>query len=70
MHYPDLEMLYEKHGGKFRVAVLLQRRVQQLVRGDKKLVAVDSDNPMDIAVAEARAGKIWLDESDDLKSQN
>ena len=65
MHYKDLEDLYEKHGGKFRFAVLLQKRVYQLVHGGKSLVKVDDDSdPIATAVAEARAGKIWLDDEE------
>lgn len=63
MNYRELEDLYDRFGGKFAFTVMLQKRVRMLVRADKPLLRVESDNPIDIAVAEARAGKIWLDEA-------
>ena len=68
MDYRDLEGLYDKCGGKFRLAVLLQKRVQQLVKGDRRLVSVESENPIDIALAEVIQGKVWLDGNDQLAS--
>jgi DNA-directed RNA polymerase subunit K/omega len=60
MHYTDLEDLYDKFGGKFQFSVLLQKRVAQLVSGERKLVPTKADDPISIAIAEAKAGKIWL----------
>ena len=62
MHYRDAEDLYDKFGGKFAFTVLLQKRVRQLVGGEKRLLKLGEgvNNPIDIALAEARAGKIRL----------
>lgn len=71
MHYTELESLYDKFGGKFRFAVLLQKRVQQLVSGERRLVSadqLDSEDPVEVAIVEAREGKIWLDANDEVKS--
>ena len=68
MHYSELEELYDKCGGKFRFAVLLQKRIQQLVQGDKKLVPLETDSPMAIAVEEVREGKIWLEDEKIVKA--
>lgn len=65
MNYKDLESLYDKFGGKFRFSVLLQKRVRMLVEGDRPLVRPKGTNPVDIAVSEAQAGKIWLEEGSD-----
>ena len=64
MHYSELESLYDKFGGKFRFAVLLQKRVQQLVAGERRLVSIDTKDPVAIAIAEAKEGKIWLEAGD------
>ncbi|MCC6465383.1 MAG: DNA-directed RNA polymerase subunit omega [Planctomycetes bacterium] len=65
LDYPELEKLYSKAGGKFRLTVLLQRRVNELVRGAPRLVKVDQKHEKDyihIAVEELKAGKIGLSE--------
>ncbi len=62
MEYRELEDLYDKVGGKFKLAVLLQKRTAQLVRGDKRLVKTNIDSPIDVALMELREGKIWLED--------
>ena len=51
-----------KIGNTFALTVLLQKRCQELVRGAQKLVEVDAKSPIDIALEEVLAGKIWLAE--------
>ncbi len=66
MHYEMLEDLYDKFGGKFRFSVLLQKRVRMLVEGARALVQVDEKDRRDyirIAILEARAGMIWLEDA-------
>ena len=55
-----LDELEERVGGRFSLTSLLQKRVRELVAGAPKLVEVKSDNPIDIAIEEIRAGKIEL----------
>ena len=50
----------KKIGNTFALTVLLQKRCQELVRGAQKLVDVDAKSPIDIALEEVLAGKIWL----------
>jgi DNA-directed RNA polymerase subunit omega len=50
----------KKIGNTFALTVLLQKRCQELVRGAAKLVDGDMRNPLDIALEEVLAGKIWL----------
>lgn len=70
MHYAELEELYDQFGGKFRLTVLLQKRVAQLVSGERRLVrGLDTDDPIEIAIAEAQAGKIWLEEEELVTSE-
>ena len=64
MQYTEIEDLYDKFGGKFPFTVLLQKRVAQLVAGERRLVQSPKDDPISIAVAEARAGKIWLEQGE------
>ena len=52
--------LAEKAGGLFRLAVLLQKRVQELVNGAPKLVKTAKDDPISIAMLEVEAGAIEL----------
>ncbi len=67
LDYPELEKLYAKCGGKFRLTVLLQRRVNELVNGSPRLVKVGQDYERDyvhIAIEELKQDKIALGEDD------
>jgi DNA-directed RNA polymerase subunit K/omega len=55
-------------GGKFRLTVLLQRRVQELVSGSPRLLRIEEKHGKDyiyIAVQELKAGKIRLAEDNE-----
>lgn len=52
--------LATKVGGLFRLAVLLQKRVQELVNGAPKLVKTDEEDPITIAMLEVEADAIEL----------
>ncbi|MHC4839795.1 MAG: DNA-directed RNA polymerase subunit omega [Planctomycetota bacterium] len=68
LDYPKLEELYAKAGGKFRFTVLIQRRVAELVRGDRRLVSLPHQFERDymrIAIEEFKADKITLSETGD-----
>lgn len=47
-------------GGRFQLTALLQKRIRELVAGAPRLIEIRSENPIDIAIAEIRAGKIEL----------
>ena len=55
-----IDELDVKVGGRFKLTTLLQKRIRELVAGAPKLVEIRSDNPIDIAIAEVRAGKVEL----------
>ena len=55
-----IDELDQKVGGRFKLTALLQRRIRELVAGAPRLVDVRSDNPIDVAIAEVRAGKVEL----------
>jgi DNA-directed RNA polymerase subunit K/omega len=52
--------LSDKVGGLFRLSVLLQKRVQELVAGAPKLVETREINPINIALLEIEADAIEL----------
>ena len=55
-----LDELEARVGGRFQLTALLQKRIRELVAGAPRLVDVRSDNPIDVAIEEVRAGKIAL----------
>lgn len=56
------EYVIRKVGGRFKLSALLQKRMRQLNKGAPRLVDIDTDDPMKIALAELLAGKISLSE--------
>jgi DNA-directed RNA polymerase subunit K/omega len=59
------ERAIEKLGGAFKLTVLVQKRVREIIRGASPLVPVTSDmSPIDIALKEILEDKIGL--TDDL----
>ena len=55
-----IDELEQKVGGRFMLTALLQKRVRELVAGAPRLVDIRSENPIDVAIEEIRAGKIDL----------
>ncbi len=59
----DYNLYYEaerKVGGRFKLAAVLQKRIVELMRGDIKLVDIQTDNLKEIAIHEVLQGKIEL----------
>ncbi|MBN1418922.1 MAG: DNA-directed RNA polymerase subunit omega [Planctomycetes bacterium] len=54
------ERLVELVGGKFKLTVLMQKRLVELNRGGAPLVETESKRPVDIVVQEILEGKIEL----------
>lgn len=52
--------LSQKTGGVFKLTVLLQKRVQELIRGAPKLVETEDYDVLSIALKEVEEGKITL----------
>ena len=50
----------ERVGGRFRLTALIQKRIRELVYGDRPLVETTSRDYTDIALSEILAGKIEL----------
>ncbi len=60
MNHTKVIDLADKVGGVFRLAVLLQKRVRELVGGAPKLVKTDLEDPIDIALLEIEEDAIEL----------
>jgi len=58
MDKSEIDRLAEKFGGRFKLTVLLQKRVRELVRGAPRLVETDHKNLIDVAMEEIRQGKL------------
>ena len=57
----DLDDLSRKCGGRFKLSVLLQKRVRELVRGVPPLLDTESHDPIEIALEELTKGLIAFD---------
>lgn len=53
-HFADIE------GGSTKLTVLLQKRTRELIKGLPRLVDIDSDDPVRVALEELFQGKITL----------
>jgi DNA-directed RNA polymerase subunit omega len=61
MDKSEVDSLAEKFGGRFKLTVLIQKRVKELVKGATRLVETDHKNLVDVALDEIRAGKVGLE---------
>ncbi len=66
--YEDLkeEDIVNKVGGRFKLSTLLQKRVVQLAKGSRPLVATSATDRMLIALQEIREDKIFLDPENEV----
>ena len=73
MDKSEIDGLAEKFGGRFKLTVLIQKRVKELVKGAARLVETDHKNLIDVALEEIRQGKLqWegmLDDDTDRKTR-
>lgn len=68
MNQSDIDRAAEKVGGRFRLSVLLQKRVRELVRGATPMVTVEGKpNPQDIALLEILEADLKFTETGDLE---
>jgi DNA-directed RNA polymerase subunit K/omega len=54
----QIDRLDERVGGRFKLTALLQRRIQEVIRGSPRLI--EGKTPLRSALAEIEAGKIEL----------
>ena len=70
MDKSEIDALAEKFGGRFKLTVLIQKRVKELVKGAARLVETDHKNLIDVALEEIRQGKLqWEGMLDDEESE-
>lgn len=56
----DMDELYKKAGGIFRLTVLVQKRMKELNSGKRPLVKMETKNRKDLVFKEIMEGKIKL----------
>lgn len=54
----QIDRLDEKVGGRFRLTALIQRRIQETIKGSPRLI--EGKTPLRSALAEIEAGKIEM----------
>ena len=61
------EEIVNKVGGRFKLSTLIQKRLVALNGGSRPLVAMKTDNKMEIVIEEILQDKIFLDASSNLR---
>jgi DNA-directed RNA polymerase subunit omega len=62
------EEIVNKVGGRFKLSTLIQKRLVALNAGARPLVDINTDEKLEIIVQEILQDKIYLDQSDELKT--
>ena len=58
----QIDRLDERVGGRFKLTALLQRRIQEVIKGSPRFI--EGKTPLRSALAEIEAGKIELTETE------
>lgn len=58
----QIDKLDERVGGRFKLTALLQRRIQEVIKGSPRFI--EGKTPLRSALLEIEAGKIELTESE------
>lgn len=58
----EFDSLSEKVGGRYRLTVLIQKRLKELVKGAAKLVDVEDRNLINVVMEEIRQDKITFED--------
>ena len=59
----EIDQLSEQCGGRYRLTVLIQKRLKELVKGAAKLVDMEDRNLINIVMEEIRQGKVAFEDS-------
>ena len=54
----EIDGLAEKFGGRYKLTVLIQKRLKELVKGGQKLVELEDRNLINVVLEEIRQGKV------------
>jgi DNA-directed RNA polymerase subunit omega len=57
----EIDQLSEKFGGRYKLTVLIQKRLKELVKGAQKLVDLEDRNLINIVLEEIRQGKVTFE---------
>ncbi len=68
MDRTELDRLAKDCGGRYKLTVLIQKRLKELVRGGAKLVDLEDRNLINVVLEEIRQGKVGI-ESFDLEEE-
>ena len=60
-NYTEIDQLAEKFGGRYKLTVLIQKRLKELVKGGQKLVDAEDRNMINIVLEEIRQGKVTFE---------
>ncbi len=63
------EFIIKKVGGRFKLSTLIQKRLVALNAGSRPLVDLQTDNKMEIVLEEIKQDKIFLDTSNQLRTE-
>lgn len=66
MIYPSINLLMEKVDSRYTLVVTAAKRARMLAQGAPKLVDMDSDKFVTIAVNEIAEGKVFYDRNKDI----
>ncbi len=61
MEVAKIEEASKKVGGYYKLSILVQQRVKELVSGSAPLVELKSNDPVEIALEEIIQGKVQLE---------
>ena len=61
MNSSEIDQVAEKLGGRYKLTVLIQKRLKELVKGAQKLVDLEDRNLINIVLEEIRQGKITFE---------
>lgn len=61
MNRSEIDALADKFGGRYKLTVLIQKRLRELTKGAQKLVDVESRNLIQIVIEEIKQGKIGIE---------
>jgi DNA-directed RNA polymerase subunit omega len=61
VNYMEIDQMAERFGGRYKLTVLIQKRLKELVKGAQKLVELEDRNLINVVLEEIRQGKIVLE---------
>lgn len=61
MNRTEIDELAEKFGGRYKLTVLIQKRLRELTKGAQKLVDLETRNLISIVIEEIKQGKIAIE---------